>query len=134
MTRLLSRLAALALVGSAAFFSAGVAHADWDWDGIGTGSVGLVRPTNAASVELQKCDDGKVATWKKSRLTYSISNSLGLDLYLVDSVRSGVQVWNNVASPYSLTEVRSGGDITIEVVPLVGLTKLGGANVICKKG
>jgi hypothetical protein len=129
-------LAVAVVIGLAFFASSGSdAHAEWGWESIGLGSlpINLINP-NTATIELQKCDDGAAATWKKTSLTFSIRSASGINLNTVNAVRTGVLEWNRVGAPYKLTETNGAADISIEVVPVIGLTRLGGANVTCSTG
>jgi hypothetical protein len=127
----------LGLFVAMAFFagSRDEAHAEWGWESVGLNSLPLNLLSNApAHIDLQTCDDGAAATWSKSKLTFSIENSSGIDLATVKSVRAGVLSWNNAGAPYTLTETNSNADISIEIVPVIGLLRLGGANVECSTG
>ena len=137
MKKSISLLAALTAGITLLFASAAPANAEWGWDTIGLGSLPInLQNPNIAEIDLEKCNDGKPATWKKSEITFSIKNGTGIDLNTVASIRAGVLSWNKVGSPYTLKEVAptAKADIAIEVVPLISLTRLGGANVTCANG
>ena len=87
-------------------------------------------------LDLLNCDDGGIATWKKSMLTFKIDNAAGDDAKAIDAVRAGVLVWNKANGPYTLSEVVSGkADITITTVEeLRTPTTIGNADGVCKKG
>jgi hypothetical protein len=128
----------LALVAGLALFAStgNSAHAEWGWESLGTGSLPLnLLPTANGTIDMQKCDDGQVASWKKSKLTFSITSGSGINAATLKAVRAGVNSWNKVGAPYTLTETTAANaDITIEVVPVIGLTRLGGANITCASG
>jgi len=119
---------------ASAILTASSAYAGWDDEGKG----GLLQATSplGGSINLWNCDDGAIAKWNHSNLTFKIVNSAGAQKQAVESLRAGVLEWNRVKGPYALSEVTSGkADITISIVATLGSPdRLGTAYSQCVSG
>lgn len=91
----------------------------------------------AGSIVLLTCNDGSVAKWKKSALTYSITDVSGFSAGVLESVEAGVREWNGLGGPYTLGEFSGAGspDITIELFfKIIPGSIIGAAGINCSTG
>src|SRR4051812_25023270 len=96
-------IAGIALSGGTSG-SATSTHAGWG-DEENTGGLLAKSSLLGENVDIENCDDGALATWKKSNLTYKIVNTAKVDDKTLARVRSGVEEWNKAKSPYHVSEV-----------------------------
>ena len=71
----------------------------------------------AANIDLVQCDAGGAAKWKDPAVSYKIDNVAGVTADVINAIDKGVQEWNNIGGPYTLTRDDSAPnpDVTIKV-------------------
>jgi len=133
--RFIPRFAAVTTIGVVSLFiiAAGVANANRpDENGIHDPPHGddSEPPPSGASIDLLNCDNGDIAKWNDGTVTYSIVQGVA-DADDVASVRAGANAWHGFGG-LAVTEVASGGDITIELVgKIVPGSIIGAAGITC---
>jgi hypothetical protein len=100
------------------------------------GRLGEATTLLGGKLDLLNCNDGAIATWKKSNLTFKMDNAAGADATAIAAVRAGLLEWNNVGGPYTLVESNSRTvDIVVTTVSsLDSPTALGETTIDCARG